>query len=187
MARLAKEGRSTRPLHSRLSKPSKHIPSSYLHKCPRDYVSSSASQLTTCNENANSFDPHPPKLHTLGWLEYHLPNGTVYYVHLADKMTTEINLRSERMLTGVERFLADYSEDQSGSVMEGTLDSCSEIWLRDVGTELILERWWVDHRLRTVVIGGDENEHARKGSGRGNSKKGGTTVFSEEDREFCFS
>jgi hypothetical protein len=28
---------------------------------------------------------------------------------------TEINLRSERMLTGVERFLADYSKDQSGA------------------------------------------------------------------------
>jgi hypothetical protein len=38
-------------------------------------------------------------------------------------VTTEINLRSERMLTGVERFLADYSskDHQSGSAMEGTL------------------------------------------------------------------
>jgi hypothetical protein len=127
----------------------------------------SASQSITFNENANSSDPNPsahPRLHTLGWLEYHLPDGTVYYVHPTAKVTTEINLRSERMLTGVERFLADYSEDQSGSAMEGTLDFCSEIWLRDVGTVrtgLVLERWWVDHRLRTVVIGGDENNHAR--------------------------
>jgi len=48
---------------------------------------------------------------------------------------------------------------------------------------LVLERWRVDHRLRTVVvmIGGDENEHARKGSGKRKAKKGGT-IFSEEDR-----
>jgi hypothetical protein len=104
-------------------------------------------------------------------------------------VTTEINLRSERMLTGVERFLADCSnKDQSGSAMEGTPASGSEIWLRDVGTAksgLALERWWVDHRLRTVVMGDDDehHEHARKGSGKGKAKKGGA-VFSEEDREF---
>ena len=93
------------------------------------------------------------------------------------------------MLTGVERFLADNNKDQSGSAMiEGTLASGGEIWLRDVGTAksgLILEKWWVDHRLRTVVISRDENEHARKGSGKGKAKKGGT-IFLEEDREFLF-
>jgi hypothetical protein len=49
--------------------------------------------------------------------------------------TTEINLRSERMLTGIEWFLADYSsKDQSGTTaMEGTLPYGCEIWLRDVG------------------------------------------------------
>ena len=53
------------------------------------------------------------------------------------------------MLHGVERILADYSKDQSGSAMEGTLTSGGEIWLRDVGSAksgLVLERWWVDHR-----------------------------------------
>ena len=96
------------------------------------------------------------------------------------------------MLTGVERFLADCSnKDQSGSaMMEGTLASGGEIWLRDVGTAkigLALERWWVDHRLRTVVMSGDEHEHTGKGSGKGKAKKGGA-VFSasEEDREFYF-
>ena len=60
------------------------------------------------------------------------------------------------MLSRVERrCLSDYSKDQSGSaMMEGTLASGGE---RDVATAksgLVLERWWVDHRLRTVVIGG---------------------------------
>ena len=87
------------------------------------------------------------------------------------------------MLTGVERFLADYSKDQSGSAIEGTLTSNCEIWVRDVGTAksgLVLERWWVDHRSRSVVIGGDEHGHIQKGSGKGKEKKGGA----EEDREF---
>ena len=64
--------------------------------------------------------------------------------------------------------------------MEGTVASGGEIWLRDVGTAksgLVLETW---------LIGGDENEHARKESGNGKAKKGGA-IFSEEDREFCFS
>ena len=80
------------------------------------------------------------------------------------------------MLAGVERFLADYSKDQAGSAMEGTRDSGGELWLRDVGTAksgLVLESWWVDHGLRTVVM-------------KGEAKKGGA-VFFEEDREFfCF-
>ena len=63
------------------------------------------------------------------------------------------------MLSRVERrCLSDYSKDQSGSaMMEGTLASGGERWLRDVATAksgFVLERWWVDHRLRTVVIGG---------------------------------
>ena len=48
----------------------------------------------------------------------------------------QINLRSERRLSGVERrCLSDYSKDQSGSgMMEGTLASGGERWLRDVAT-----------------------------------------------------
>ena len=79
------------------------------------------------------------------------------------------------MLTGVERFLTD-----SGSAMKGTLASSGEIWLKDVGTAksgLVLERWWVDHRLRTVVKDVDEHEPGLKGD----------AVDSEEDREFYFS
>ena len=70
-------------------------------------------------------------------------------------------------------------------MMKGTLASGGERWFRDVWTaksRLVLEIWWVDHRLRTVVISGGENVHAsRKGSGKGGAMKGGT-VFSKEDR-----
>ena len=91
------------------------------------------------------------------------------------------------MLTDVEWFLAHY-KDQSSSAMEGMLASGGEIWLRDVGTAksgLVLERWWVDHRSRTVVMGGNEYEHTQKGFGKGKAKTG-VTVFSEEDREFSY-
>ena len=54
--------------------------------------------------------------------------------------------------------------------MEGTLAFGGERWLRDLGTAksgLVLERWWVDHRLRTVAIGGGGNKLTRKGSEKG--------------------
>ena len=187
----------TLPLLSRTGTPSNHEPMSYLQTSanlqPRNLVSISplvysTSKSTTSIGNANFWRPHDdshPTLHTLGWLEYHLLDGSVYYVHPASRVTTEIDLRSERMLIDVERFLAGYSKDQSSSAMEGTLTPGVEIWLRDVGTAksgLVLERWWVDHRSRTVVMGGNELEHARKGSGKCKAKKGDTTF--EEDREF---
>jgi hypothetical protein len=109
----------------------------------------SASQSTTSNGDANSWYPH-----------HHHPSRCspktvqfiIYRMHPTNRLTTEINLISERMLTGAERFLADCSiKDQLGaSAMEGRLAFGCEIWLRDVGTAksgLVLERWWVDHRL----------------------------------------
>ena len=68
-----------------------------------------SSQSTTSNGNYNSWNPHSgshPRFHTFGWLEYYLSDVAVYYVHPTTRVTTDtINLRSERMLTGVERFL----------------------------------------------------------------------------------
>ena len=54
--------------------------------------------IDTSNGNANSWYPHPAAhsiLQTLGWLEYHLLYGTVYYVHPTNKVMT---VRCERML-----------------------------------------------------------------------------------------
>ena len=84
------------------------------------------------------------------------------------------------MLTGVERFLADHGKDYGAdTAMEGTVTTGGEMWLRDVGTAksgMVLERWWVEHRVRTVVIAGDEHDHDWKGSGKGHA------VLVEEDR-----
>ena len=93
----------TLPLLSRPGTPSKHKPTTYLqasaHPQSRNLTSISplvytASQSTTSNGNANTWHPlhhHSgahPRLHTLGWLEYHLPDGTVYYVHPTSRVTT---------------------------------------------------------------------------------------------------
>ena len=106
--------------------------------------------------------------------------------HPTKSLTPEINSRSERILTGVERFLGWHSKDQSGIGR----NACFRLWdmverYRDGEEWIVLERWWVDHRLRTVVICVDEHEHeyARKGYGKWKANKGGT-VFSEEDREY---
>ena len=82
------------------------------------------------------------------------------------------------MLTSVENFLADHDKDPS---VAGVNVEVGEIWLRDVGTAksgLVLEKWWVDHMAKTVVILGDER---RERSVKGKAKMGGA-VFVEEDR-----
>jgi hypothetical protein len=49
----------------------------------------------------------PPRLHELGWLEYHLPDGSFYYVHPTRKVTTDVNLRDEKVLSEVTVYLED--------------------------------------------------------------------------------
>ena len=69
--------------------------------------------------------------------------------------------------------------------MEGTAATGGEVWLRDVRTAksgMILQRWWVDHEVRTVVLFGDEHEHGEKGSRKGKTKKG-SAAHVEEDHE----
>jgi len=100
-----------------LSRPdtlSKHKPVSYIqtsaHPQSRNLASISpivyAASQATSNGNANSWHRHHhdhhhpgahPRLHTLGWLEYHLPDGTVYYVHPTSRVTTEINEKRENV------------------------------------------------------------------------------------------
>ena len=182
-----RDGETLPPL-SRPVTPSKHYkPKSYLRPSTHPHshnivsVSPPVSQSTTSNGHADSWSPRHgshSRLHTLGWIEYHLRDGTVYYVHPTSRVTTEINLRSERMLTSVEKFLADHDKDPS---VAGVNVEFGEIWLRDVGTAksgMVLEKWWVDHMARTVVILGDERQ---KRSVKGKGKEG-SAVFVEEDR-----
>ncbi|KXN82470.1 hypothetical protein AN958_02531 [Leucoagaricus sp. SymC.cos] len=87
-----------------------------------------------------------PKLHELGWIEYHLPDGTFYYVHPTRRVTTDVNLRTEKILKSV----TDYLDSSKECVPSGC-----EMWLRDVGTSrkgFVPSRSWVNHQARTVVV-----------------------------------
>ena len=134
---------------------------------------------------SSSWDAHglarQPRLHELGWLEYHLPDGSVYYVHPARRVTTDVNLRSERYLDAVEAWLDDRRDE--------SLDVGVEAWLREAkggaakkggwsagkkgAPEVRLERFWVDHHARTVVKDTEEERRTpppMRGQIRGNGR-----------------
>lgn len=83
----------------------------------------------------------------------------MYYVHPARRVTTDVSLRSERVLDAVEAWLNDKRDE--------SLDVGVEAWLREAkggaakkggwgagkkgASEVLLERYWVDHHARTVV------------------------------------
>lgn len=98
-----------------------------------------------------------PRLHDLGWIEYHLPDGTFYYVHPTRRVTTDINLRTEKMLSAVTSFF-DEHKDSAGAPVG------AELWLRDIGNTkrgFIPLRCWVDHHSRAVIM--DRVHHPGKG------------------------
>ena len=152
---------------------------------------------------------HPPRLHDLGWLEYHLPDGSVYYVHPTRRVTTDLNLRIERILFAVDGWMEERKDE--------TLDVSVEGWLREADGKkhvqkkasggwwggknkaeevIYFERFWVDHHARSVVKDGDEGRkaisyarghgHGYGGHGKG-KKPSSPPQKSTEDRAFNFS
>jgi len=93
-----------------------------------------------------------PHLHELGWIEYHLPDGTFYYVHPTRRVTTDVNLRTEKVLNAVTAYLENDCEEVAPS-------GC-ELWLRDSNAtrrsggsrSLEPQSSWVNHHTRSVVI-----------------------------------
>jgi len=67
-----------------------------------------------------------PHLHELGWIEYHLPDGTFYHVHPTRRVTTDVNLRTEKVLNAVAAYLENDCEE--------VVPSGCELWLRDSNT-----------------------------------------------------
>lgn len=79
-------------------------------------------------------------------------------------MTTDVNLRTEKVLNAVTGYLEN--------VKENVPTGC-ELWLRDVGTPrkgFVPSKNWVNHQTRSVIV---DSRHA------GGKRKG-----VEEDREF---
>ncbi|KAF9445219.1 hypothetical protein P691DRAFT_282686 [Macrolepiota fuliginosa MF-IS2] len=87
-----------------------------------------------------------PRLHELGWIEYHLPDGMFYYVHPTRRVTTDVNLRTEKVLTAVTGYLENVKEN---------VPSGCELWLRDAGTPrkgFVPSKSWVNHQTRSVIV-----------------------------------
>lgn len=96
-----------------------------------------------------------PKLHDLGWIEYHLPDGTFYYVHPTRRVTTDVNLRTEKILNSVTVYLEN--------VKESAPSGC-ELWLTDAGNPkkgFVPRKSWVNHQTRSVLVE-DRGEGGRK-------------------------
>lgn len=91
---------------------------------------------------------HGPRLHDLGWIEYQLPDGTVYYVHPTRRVTTDIDLREDKKLDAITVYFENHKD--SGGAPAGM-----EMWLQNA--ELTKRgfapaRVWVDHRARIVSL-----------------------------------
>jgi len=89
----------------------------------------------------NNLESHEPKLHEYGWLESRLPDGTTYYVHPTRRLTTDADLRSERVLMAIEKWVEEKDGNAGGFDGDG-LDGLSggkavnvgmEGWLKEDG------------------------------------------------------
>jgi hypothetical protein len=64
-----------------------------------------------------------PRLHDLGWIEYQLPDGTVYYVHPTRRVMTDVDLRIDSVLDIVTEYI---NRLRDGSAPQGM-----EMWVRE--------------------------------------------------------
>ncbi|KAH7869507.1 uncharacterized protein C8R40DRAFT_1059247 [Lentinula edodes] len=90
-----------------------------------------------------------PRLHHLGWIEYALPDSTIYYSHPTLRVTTDIDLRSITKLDAVTAYLEHRRLHDGAGTPPGF-----ELWLREgLGKtkEFVPVRYWVDHKKRLVT------------------------------------
>ncbi|KAG6807740.1 hypothetical protein H0H92_006516, partial [Tricholoma furcatifolium] len=112
-------------------------------------------------------ETHAPRLHDFGWIEYQLPDSTVYYVHPTRRVTADIDLRDERRL----EFINGYFE----SHRDGTgAPAGTELWLLQDGEPNGRKvfrppvRLLVNHRQRMVTV----DQFASNGRAGSKSKTG---------------
>jgi hypothetical protein len=95
---------------------------------------------------------------SLGWFDYCLPDGTVYYVHPTLGITTDIDLRNQRKLQAVSTYL----EDDEGLGTSKGVGNDLEIWLSDatvLGEVFKPLRRLVDHKARSVNVEASSGRH----------------------------
>ncbi|KAF8801465.1 hypothetical protein BYT27DRAFT_6794225 [Phlegmacium glaucopus] len=171
------------PSKSSLSTTSRdHLPLDFGHiglLTPRDTLETPVTAHSFDDrDNLVSWFPYSPssdkleKLHTIGWLEYHFPNGNFYYFHPERKLSTEADLTNDTVFNLVEEFWEQEGVDvgiwsglrrnsKLGMTSNGFVED--EIWLKDIGSSnegsnLMFEMWWVDHVARTMVLASSSQE-----------------------------
>jgi hypothetical protein len=115
------------------------------------------------------------RLHSLGWIEYVLPDATFYYVHPTLRVTTDIDLRNMKKLEAVTVYFDRKDSTFAGSGGGGAPVGV-ELGLRDAASakrDWVPVRCWVDHKKRGVTF--DPPQDGNGDSGR----VGG------DDREWC--
>ncbi|KAF9535176.1 hypothetical protein CPB83DRAFT_831235 [Crepidotus variabilis] len=130
-----------------------------------------------------------PRLIDLGWVEYTLPDGSMYYSHLTRKITTDLDLRRDRNLTAVTLWMDDRENESMNVDLEGWLrrapaKSKKSSWGskgKKDDEPIVLERYWVDHHHRSVekedtgdrrFVGYGRNHGHTNGNGHSHSGKG---------------
>jgi hypothetical protein len=153
--------RETRPL---LSRPG---------SLRKNYVQPNVSSIWPAQSSGSG-----PRLHDLGWIEYQLPDGTIYYVHPTRHVTTDVDLRVDKVLDIVTAYL---EQQKDGNVPQGM-----ELWVREGQAQrlkstqgvLVLVRCWVDHMKRVVQF-----DHVNEASGSAKGKN--VEADDRECYEFC--
>ncbi|KAF5369694.1 hypothetical protein D9615_010149 [Tricholomella constricta] len=138
----------TRPL---LSRPGSPKNTSYLQPSSRNAVNVSAqSGMPASSAWPLQATSQGPRLHDLGWIEYQLPDGTVYYVHPTRRVTADIDLREDKKLDAVIAYFEHHKD--SGGAPAGM-----ELWLCENeansgkrGFQPV--RFWVNHKQRMVSL-----------------------------------
>ncbi|KAK0485904.1 hypothetical protein IW261DRAFT_1415789 [Armillaria novae-zelandiae] len=101
---------------------------------------------------SSSFWPLPasstaPRLNQLGWIEFSLPDSTVYYVHPTLRVTTDVDLRNNKKLDLVTSYFDNYKDELAPP-------GGMELWLRESAQKKKrdppLVGWWIDHKSRSV-------------------------------------
>ncbi|KAF8886964.1 hypothetical protein BD779DRAFT_1529018 [Infundibulicybe gibba] len=135
----------TRPLISRTGSP-KGV--SYLQSPANpNYATVSPSAGPSSAWDAQS-SRAAPRLHNLGWIEYLLPDGNLYYVHPTFRAVTDVDLRNGKLLDAVMAYFENHKHERHAP-------AGVEVWLRDAGSSkrgFVPVRCWVDHKKRSVTF-----------------------------------
>ncbi|KAJ4490026.1 hypothetical protein J3R30DRAFT_3653508 [Lentinula aciculospora] len=135
-----------------------------------------------------------PRLHHLGWIEYALPDSTVYYSHPTLRVTTDIDLRSITKLDAVTTYLEHRRVHDGAGTPPGF-----ELWLREGNLtegksirkkrglgktkEFVPVRYWVDHKKRLVTT---DPIWDAQGDGSGRRHQGGKMMDDSLDMEYRY-